>query len=361
MKKISAKLISCLLAALTACSLAAAPVSAASAWTFKEGSWYHLNQQSQPDTGWIWDDGWYWAGSDGKMQTGWVRDNGWYHMDSSGRMQTGWVWDNGWYHLGQDGRMDTGWLWDNGWYWLDAYGKAAQNSFVTLDGKTYAFDTSGRMRTGWISQDGKWYYFQSGGQMHHGLLELADGTYYLGADGSMTVGAVELDDQTMIFGADGKLTQISPQITFGTPRGWVTGGGTGGYLLLREDMQNANILVLPMTSTGETPIVLPPENIYDDPDTLAQCQQIIHQVLPTAQLSKLTSVPSPAHQGLDARSFEVDVTVAVTDGEMSMKILQTVVQLDEKTLVYVQLTAETDLFEGFRSSLEKVLETLTIA
>lgn len=116
-----------------------------------------------------------------------------------------------------------------------------------------------------------------------------------------------------------------------------------------------------MTSTGETPIVLPPENIYDDPDTLAQCQQIIHQVLPTAQLSKLTSVPSPDHQGLDARSFEADVTVAVTDGEMSMKILQTVVQLDEKTLVYVQLTAETDLFEGFRSSLEKVLETLTIA
>lgn len=102
---------------------------------------------------------------------------------------------------------DGQWVLDSvGWWYQYADGTYPKDANVTIDGKRYAFDENGYMRTGWIKYDtgarivwryadasgawvsgwrqidGKWYYFSLGGDMAANTW--VDGKYYVDASGA---------------------------------------------------------------------------------------------------------------------------------------------------------------------------------
>ncbi len=203
----------CLLAAMTAASLAAAaPVAAHGAhrWGYpngavhheevprqncwerrSDGCWYYLDEDGNTAQGWIDENGSrYYCGHDGRMHTGWIEDSGnWYHCARDGRMQTGWIESDGsWYHCGQDGVMRTGWFEDNG--------------------KWYCCARDGRLQTGWVEDGGCWYYCGSNGAMCTGWLSLGGATYYFDGSGVMASGGVrEIDGKSYRFADSGELVE----------------------------------------------------------------------------------------------------------------------------------------------------------
>ena len=97
--------------------------------------------------------------------TGWKQeDNGdWYYYDSSGRMKTGWVQVSGqWYYMNHLGVMQTEWLQDgNKWYFLRGDGSM----------KTSAWQD-------WPRGSQSWYYLQADGQMASSCTLLINNLYY---------------------------------------------------------------------------------------------------------------------------------------------------------------------------------------
>ena len=133
LKNIRKRLLSVTVAALTAFSLMAAPVSAAG-WHHNgdshhgTSSWsYHHEDGCQACNEWVCDGNkWYWFNEDGHMCTGWQSIDGcWYYLNDSGEMATGWkCLDGCWYYLNSSGKMATGWKQiGNTWYYLQSSGK----------------------------------------------------------------------------------------------------------------------------------------------------------------------------------------------------------------------------------------------
>lgn len=137
-------------------------------WIKVEGKWYYLDANGAMVTGWYKEgNSWYYLNNSGVMVTGWKSVDGkWYYFDASGVMQTGWLNDNGtWFFLKANGSMAAGeycegyWLnedgtwtythkfkWESnskGWYYIDDNGWYVKDETVTIDGKTYAFDSNG--------------------------------------------------------------------------------------------------------------------------------------------------------------------------------------------------------------------------
>lgn len=76
------------------------------------------------------------------------------------------------------------------WRFELADGTRLSNCFVTIDGKEYAFDTEGRMVTGWLALGTNWHYFGSNGAMIRGDWRQDGGFwFYLGGDGAMVKNA----------------------------------------------------------------------------------------------------------------------------------------------------------------------------
>ncbi|MBQ5660242.1 MAG: hypothetical protein IIV18_02755 [Lachnospiraceae bacterium] len=77
---------------------------------------------------------------------------------------------------------------------------------MTIDGMNYAFDTEGKMVTGWLSLGSNWHYFDSTGAMVKNEWK-QDGNlwFYLGEQGAMARNAW-IDDQYYV-GADGVWVQ----------------------------------------------------------------------------------------------------------------------------------------------------------
>ena len=88
------------------------------------------------------------------------------------------------------------------WRFELADGTRLSNCFVTVDGKDYAFDTSGKMVTGWLTLGTNWHFFSNSGSMIKSDWR-KDGDYwfYLGADGAMMRNAW-IDNQYYV-GEDG--------------------------------------------------------------------------------------------------------------------------------------------------------------
>lgn len=128
-------------------------------WHKVDGDWYFLDKTTgEMQTGWLKNDGkWYYLADNGKMQTGWQKIYGkWYYFagGDSGKMLTGWQKINGkWYYLNptqtadrKEGEMWTGWLKNKGyWYYLDPKDGYMYTGTHTIDGKSYTFDSSGRL------------------------------------------------------------------------------------------------------------------------------------------------------------------------------------------------------------------------
>ena len=175
-------------------------------------------------SGWWWyqeDDGTYPSGGfkeiDGKtysftgygyMETGWKWVDGfWYYFDGSGAMaKNGWLWiGESCYYFYEDGHMAANeniggsyvngsgaWVPDSwkknsqGWWYQYGNGSYPKGEMVEIQGKTYFFNTSGYMETGWKWVDGLWYYFDGSGAMaKNGWLWIGESCYYFYEDGRM--------------------------------------------------------------------------------------------------------------------------------------------------------------------------------
>lgn len=109
-------------------------------------------------------------------ESGWKEENGkWFWVDDNGQVAKNQLleMDNNYYYVGEDGVNVTGqWVSienenagqedepDRHWYYFQENGKAYKRSggassgsvnTKIIDGKKYAFDTEGRMLTGWVS------------------------------------------------------------------------------------------------------------------------------------------------------------------------------------------------------------------
>ncbi|MEY8534233.1 hypothetical protein AALH30_12015 [Blautia pseudococcoides] len=75
-----------------------------------------------------------------------LHGNIWYYLNGSGAMQTEWLNLNGtWYYLNSSGAMHVGWIQLNGiWYHLKSNGAMACNESLTISGKKYHFNASGK-------------------------------------------------------------------------------------------------------------------------------------------------------------------------------------------------------------------------
>lgn len=101
---------------------------------------------------------WWYRHADGSYtKSAWEQIDGlWYYFDKSGWMVTGWLkWKNNYYYLQQtsdknykEGQMRTGWVkLSNVWYYLNGNGIMAKSECLKIDGKWYAFDSNGKMKT----------------------------------------------------------------------------------------------------------------------------------------------------------------------------------------------------------------------
>ena len=140
-------------------------------WQKISNKWYYFNSGGEMLTGWQKiSNKWYYFNSGGDMVTGWQKiSNKWYYFSSGGVMQTGWQeisgktyylkpsgvmaaneWCKGWW-LNKDGtwtyQYKASWKQDSkGWYYQDTSGWYAKNTTLTIDDKSYTFDSKGYMK-----------------------------------------------------------------------------------------------------------------------------------------------------------------------------------------------------------------------
>ena len=179
-------------------------------WQTINNKWYYYNTSQIKQTGWKKiSNVWYYLGTSGVMQTGWVKvNNTWYYLNSSGAMLTGWQNVGGtWYFLNSSGAMQTGWLSDGGnWYYLNGSG-AMQTGWLQLGNTWYYLNGSGVMQTGWLNLNGTWYYLNSSGAMHVGWIQLNGIWYYLKSNGAMACNeSLTISGKKYHFNASGKCT-----------------------------------------------------------------------------------------------------------------------------------------------------------
>ena len=126
--------------------------------------------------GWQKDDAgvWHYYDSDDEMVTGeWKKDGGkWFYLDEDGDMAVDqWIDDE--YYVGDDGAMLTNaWKYTmsdddqddpdedgENWYYFNNKGKKVAAETKKINGKTYLFDSDGKMEYGWQYEGGNMYYY----------------------------------------------------------------------------------------------------------------------------------------------------------------------------------------------------------
>ncbi len=151
----------------------------------------------------------YWFFPGGSMKTGWRQmDGAWYYFDAEGRMQTGFVQTYGnYYYMDENGRMLTGWQkLDGRWYYFDLDSGKMAVGWKKLDGTWYYFNSDGKMKTGWLEYNGKWYYLQAGGAMKTGWLEYNGKWYWFDQNGAMAADTtLTIDGKRYRFDASGRM------------------------------------------------------------------------------------------------------------------------------------------------------------
>ena len=72
---------------------------------------------------------------------------------------------NSWIQLTEDTSQKK-----SGWYYVDAKGKMIKDKWSTIGDKKYAFDSDGKMRTGWYFDNDDIYYLGEKGYAKTGWL-----------------------------------------------------------------------------------------------------------------------------------------------------------------------------------------------
>lgn len=85
-----------------------------------------------------------------------------------------------------------------------------------IDGKTYYFSSSGKMKTGWLTmKSGKTFYFKKDGSMVTGWAKINSERYYFGKNGVMRTGYQIIGKSAYFFTDDGVMTeQIKDELFF---------------------------------------------------------------------------------------------------------------------------------------------------
>lgn len=188
--------------------------------------------------------GWMYFSDSGHHYSGWTDENGnendstymidgeYYLFDVRGVMQTNKESGNRYY--GEDGKaVRNKWIQSSGGYryysyncnyycgWTNSDGTEYFN-LVEIDGKNYAFDSKGYMKTGWVYQWDTWYYFNADGSRASN--QWVDDTYYMDANGSIITNRW-IDDSNYV-GSDGKKTTNTWE---SVSNGWKYRLGDSGY------------------------------------------------------------------------------------------------------------------------------------
>ena len=186
-----------LVAVLSAAALLAIGASmtsfAAQGWQEENGQWYYYDNNGDYVYG-EWKksgNNWFYLGDDGAMMTDSLIEDGskTYYVNANGAMVT-----NSWVAVepGEDADADAP---AHYWYYFGANGQAVKQTGSTikkkvLNGKTYAFDSDGKMLYGFVDEDGErlnsdddpyenaLYYFgtEDDGAMHTDWLLYTDGS-----------------------------------------------------------------------------------------------------------------------------------------------------------------------------------------
>lgn len=174
-KRTKLMIIPCAAAAMT---LGTAMMSfAATGWQETDGDWHYLDSDGErvTDTWKKSGDHWFWLDEDGEMARDMlVEDDGdYYYVNEVGARVA-----NEWRELDNEDNTDE--VGETSWYYFGANGKAyvapdsGKTSFKTINGKKYAFDTEGRLLTGWVNEDAERLTEDDAWK---------DGVYYLGEAG----------------------------------------------------------------------------------------------------------------------------------------------------------------------------------
>lgn len=173
----------------------------------------------------------YRAWEDGGYNSYYI-DEEYYLFDNQGIMQTNKEFGNRYY--GEDGKaVRNKWVQSSGGYryYNDycSYYRGGTGPDGTeyadleeIDGKYYAFDSNGYMKTGWVHQWDTWYYFNADGSRASN--QWVDDTYYMDANGSLITNRW-IDDSNYV-GSDGKKTTNTWE---SVSNGWKYKLGDSGY------------------------------------------------------------------------------------------------------------------------------------
>lgn len=134
---------------------------------------------------------------------------------SADALTTGWQQDESgtWYYYEQNGEAATGWKQIKGvWYLFEYDGRMVSDCIYTIDGKSYKFDESGALLTGWISMkyhplgETYWMYANQYGSLVKGWAKLNNKWYYFDEYFDMVRDVYEVDGVNYLFNHDGQLS-----------------------------------------------------------------------------------------------------------------------------------------------------------
>ena len=145
-------------------------------WMSEDGEWSYLDENDEPlQNTWRQSrDSWFYLGDQGLMLRNCFIDQGnslYYVFDDGARAENMWV-------LVEEGDEKGH---EAGWYYFGANGKAYRDTTSSfkrsVDGRSYIFDESGRMLTGWFDEDGR--------PLDEDENPLEEGVYYADKDGAL--------------------------------------------------------------------------------------------------------------------------------------------------------------------------------
>ena len=96
------------------------------------------------------------------------------------------------------------WIHGGGWWYQYADGTYPKDCLAEINGKTYYFDHSGYMVTGWKELDYGTYYFDSNGAMVTGWQSIGGKWYYFGEYGCMATYVTEVNNKQQVFAPSGQ-------------------------------------------------------------------------------------------------------------------------------------------------------------
>ncbi len=117
-------------------------------WRIEDGEWkcYDKNGEAYENVFAVSNGKEYYVGEDGLLvRSDWVEyDSSYYFVNSAGQKIT-----NDWRLTAPYDDPDA----DEEWYYFQSTGKRAENKKITWKGKTYYFDSDGKMLTGWVTAE----------------------------------------------------------------------------------------------------------------------------------------------------------------------------------------------------------------